>query len=404
MQANSSRQLHILYHHRTQGRGAEGVHITSIVRSMEAMGHKVTVLSPPGIDPFNTAGNAPVDKSNVKTAGIHSFWKFISKNLPNFMFELAEIAYNIPAMKRLEHTLSANHFDMIYERYAFYMVAGAIMAKKYKIPFVLEANEVNGIKERARKQSFPGLCNRFERFLFRRCTSIHTVSSYLKKMIINQGIAAATVVVAPNAVDPNKFSGVKDAGELRKQYALEGKKVIGFAGWFDNWDRLDLLVDVFARLKPDYPNIALLLVGDGKVLDIVRDKARKANIENSIILTGPVKRNVVHQYLSLLDIAIFTHSNEFGSPVVMFEFMGLKIPIVAPKLMPITDVLIDRENALLFDILNLDQMETALRTLLNDKPLAEKLANNAYEKLMAHHTWHNNARDIIESANIGSTS
>ena len=37
-------KLNILYHHRTQGRGAEGVHITSIVRALQAMGHSVTVL------------------------------------------------------------------------------------------------------------------------------------------------------------------------------------------------------------------------------------------------------------------------------------------------------------------------------------------------------------------------
>jgi glycosyltransferase involved in cell wall biosynthesis len=401
MQADHSRKLHVLYHHRTQGRGAEGVHITSIVRSMEAMGHKVTVLSPPGIDPMNTAGNAPVDKSNVKTTGINSFWKFVSKNLPNFMFELAEIGYNIPAMRRLEKELASSHYDMIYERYAFYMIAGAHKARKYKIPFVLEANEVNGIKDRARKQSFPWLCGMFERFIFKRCTSIHTVSSYLKNMIVQQGVKADQVVVAPNAVDPKKFSGVKHSGELRKQYGLEGKKIIGFAGWFDHWDRLDLLIDVFIKIRQDFPDTALLLIGDDKVLQTVRDKAKQAGIEQHVILTGPVKRDVVHQYLSLLDMAVFTHSNEFGSPVVMFEFMGLKIPVVAPRLLPITDVLTDNENALLFDVLNMEQMEAKIRLMLNDAAMSEKLAARAYEKLMAHHTWDNNARDIIHSAGLG---
>ena len=401
MHAEHPAKLHILYHHRTQGRGAEGVHITSIVRSMETMGHKVTVLSPPGIDPMSTAGNAPVDKSNVKTSGINSFWKFVSKNLPNFMFELAEIGYNIPASRRLEKELSANRYDMIYERYAFYMFAGSVKAKKYNIPFVLEANEVNGIKERARKQSFPALCGIFERFIFKRCTSIHTVSSYLKNMIIKQGVHDEVVIVSPNAVDPQKFFGVKNSGELRKQYGLEGKKVLGFAGWFDHWDRLDLLVDVFVKIRKNHPDTALLLIGDGKVLQTVREKAKRAGIEQHIVLTGPVKRDVVHQYLSLLDMAVFTHSNEFGSPVVMFEFMGLKIPIVAPRLLPITDVLVDNENALLFDILNMNEMELKIRLILDDTALAVKLASNAYDKLMTHHTWDNNAREIIHSAGIG---
>ena len=344
----SNKKFRILYHHRTQGRGAEGVHITSIVNALLKMGHEVFVLSPPGVDPMKNAGNAPVDKSKVKTTGINSIWKFISKNLPNFIFEIAEILYNIPAMRRLDKELSRSHYDVIYERYAFYMYAGALKAKQYNIPLVLEANEVSGIKERARKQVFSGLCRHFEHYIFKRCTSIHTVSSYLKLMIMQQGVADKTVVVSPNAVDPVKFSGNIDTSDLIQSFNLDGKIVIGFAGWFDNWDRLDLLMDVFIKLRKDYQHLIVLLVGDGKVLDTVREKARLANVEDSVILTGPVKRDVVHKYLSLLDIAVITHSNEFGSPVVMFEFMGLRIPIIAPKLMPITDVLVDKNSALLF--------------------------------------------------------
>ena len=126
-----TKNLNILYHHRTQGRGAEGVHITSIVNALESIGHNVTVLSPPGVDPLSNAGNAPVDKSKVKTKGVNSIWKIISKYFPNFLFEIIEVLYNIPASYRLEKELSSVKYDIIYERYAFYMLAGAIKAKKY---------------------------------------------------------------------------------------------------------------------------------------------------------------------------------------------------------------------------------------------------------------------------------
>lgn len=396
----NDQKFNILYHHRTQGRGAEGVHISSIVKALEAMGHSVTVLSPPGVDPMNSAGNAPVDKSKVETKGVNSLWKFISKNLPNFMFELIEIFYNVPAMMRLEKALSENKYDLIYERYAFFMVAGAIKAKKYNIPLVLEANEVSGIKDRARKQSFKTVCDVFERFLFKRCQSIHTVSSYLKNMVLDQGVKDSDVVVTPNAIDPNKFKGERDSGELRKRYNLENKVVVGFAGWFDHWDRLDLLVDVFSNIKKSNPNTALLLVGDGAVLDDVRVKAKTLGIEDDIVLTGAVTRTEVHQYLSLLDIAVITHSNEFGSPVVMFEFMGLRIPIVAPRLLPITDVLIHEENALIFDTLDMKQLENELNRLITDENLRNTLAENAYQKLMKDHTWHNNAEEIITTSGL----
>lgn len=40
-----NRRLRILYHHRTQGKGAEGNHIVSVVTALRELGHEVRVLS-----------------------------------------------------------------------------------------------------------------------------------------------------------------------------------------------------------------------------------------------------------------------------------------------------------------------------------------------------------------------
>jgi len=42
----------ILYHHRTQGRGVEGVHIRGMVDSFRKLGYEVDIVSPLGIDPY----------------------------------------------------------------------------------------------------------------------------------------------------------------------------------------------------------------------------------------------------------------------------------------------------------------------------------------------------------------
>ena len=352
--SKTRKSLNILYHHRTQGRGAEGVHIASIVKALESLGHRVTVLSPPGVDPLSSAGVAPVDKSDVKTSGIHSVWKIISKQVPNFAFEIIEIIYNFPALWRLQKSLAADNYDLIYERYAFFMIAGALMAGKFRISLVLEVNEASGINDRARRQTFENICSIFERYLFSRCSQILTVSSYLKRMIIQQGVDENRVKVVPNAIDPKKFDQKPDNSNLRRKFGLKDKIVIGFAGWFDVWDRLDLLVDVFEDLHRKYPHLVLLLVGDGAVLDTVRKKATEYGLEAAIILTGAVDRTEIVNYLSLLDIAVITHSNEFGSPVVMFEFIGLKIPMVATEIKTTTDVLCHQRAPVLFDVLDKD--------------------------------------------------
>jgi glycosyltransferase involved in cell wall biosynthesis len=393
-------KLNILYHHRTQGRGAEGVHISSIVNALRTMGHSVTVVSPPGIDPLQAAPSIPVDKSRVPTGGMQTFWKLVSRYLPNSLFEIAEISYNIPAYRRLNAILVSQKFDLIYERYAFYLVAGALLARKHSIPFVFEANEVSGIVSRARKQSYPALCSRFERFLFSRCTGIHTVSSHLKEMILKQGVPADRVRVVPNAFDVGQIERLGKSDELLKTLDIRSRLVIGFAGWFDHWDRLDFLVEVFRKLRNSHSDIVLLLIGDGPVLSEARSLVHACGLERDVIFAGAVPRTDIYHYLALIDVAVLPHSNDFGSPVVMFEFMGLRKPVVAPRLPPIEDVHQDGDTALLFNPLDVDQCHAAIERFIVFPALREQFAERAYRKLTTHHTWRRNAELILHSAGI----
>lgn len=392
--------MKILYHHRTQGRGAEGVHIVSIVKALQGLGHEVTVLSPAGVNPMEHAGNAPVDKSKVKTSGITRFWQFVSNNIPGLLFEFLEIAYNFPASRRLEKELRKNDYDLVYERYAFFLIAGALKARKYGIPFVLEANEVNGIKGRARKQYLKLLAIFIEKRLFLLSSRIITVSSYLEKLIherLSDCEFNGDIIVAPNAIDIHKIPKKIKSDELLHELSITStQKVIGFAGWFDHWDRLDIFVNLIAEMRSKGHGVVGLLIGDGVGVTEARELSQKQKIEDYIIFTGAVNRQKIYSYLSLLDIAVFPHSNEFGSPVVMFEFMSLKIPIVAPKLLPILDVLTDRDNALLFDVLDESMLASCMNEIIVDDNLSKKLAENSYKLITEKHTWTNNASLIVD--------
>lgn len=390
--------MRILYHHRTQGRGAEGLHIVHIVQALQALGHEVDILSPPGIDPLADIGAPPVDKAAVATSGLQSLWKWVSRHMPNWLFELAEIAYNVPAARRLEAALKSKPYDLLYERYAFFLLAGAIKARRYRIPFVLEANEVSGIENRARRQSFPRICALFERLLLARTTAVMTVSSTLRDMLLKQGAPKQRVHVVPNAIDIGEINSRSQTQALRDRYRLGESTVIGFAGWFDEWDRLDLLVRVVARLRGRGLDVKALLIGDGGVLQDVRRQVRAAGLEDAFVLTGPVRRAHIHDYLSILDIAVISHSNNFGSPVVMFEFMALKIPIVAAAVPPVCDVLTDGDSACLFPPLNEAACESCLLGLIGNPQRAATIADNAFRLVSEKHTWLNNARTIIEAA------
>ena len=390
----STQTYRILYHHRTQGRGGEGHHIVSVIRELRNLGHQVDVLSPAGIDPFKLTEDAPVDKTISRTSGLQSLWSLISRRAPLWLFELVEIAYNLPAAWRLHKALNSQHYDFIYERYAFYLIAGSWLARRHSIPLILEANEVTGIPDRARRQQFSALCTRFERYLLNRSAVVLPVSSYLSEMVQQHAPASLPIRVIPNAINPT----ILDTPSVStKPTQLSNKTIIGFAGWFDDWDRLDLLLDVLNNLSEQFPKLHLLLVGDGPCLTQIRETITQLDLEDRVTITGSVPRSQVLNYLRWIDIAILPHSNTFGSPIILFEFFGLKIPVVAPRLPPLQDVITHGENGLLFmpqDVIDCGRQVT---NLLKDEPLIDRIADNAYQKLMKQYTWQNNAKQIIEA-------
>ena len=331
--------------------------------------------------------------------GINKLWSFISKHLPNFIFELIEILYNIPIFFRLGKALKTKKYDLIYERYAFFMVAGALQAKRHNIPFVLEANEVSGIEDRARPQVFLKLCAYFERILIKRTTSVFPVSSKLKEMLIDNKCSAQKIVIQPNAIDPKNIQiDQKLSTHLKAQYNPEGDVIIGCAGWFDKWDRLDFLIESFSDLLQQHSNIKLMLIGDGPVLRELQTKTIFKNNKSKIILTGVVTRKEIYTYLSQLDIAVLPHSNNFGSPVILFELMGLGRAIVAPAVPPIQDVIVNEDAALTFTPLDRQEFTQKIEKLIINNDLRRELGQRAKDKTYSEYTWKENAQKIIDSA------
>lgn len=384
----------ILYHHRTQGRGGEGVHIRAIIDAMRRRGHKVVVVSPPGVDPYKEVERA---NNKAKSNILSTLWSWIGKHFPQIFFECMELFYNYVATINLSRIIKNEKIDLIYERYAFFMSAGVRAAKKHSIPFILEVNEISGIK-RQRDQIMVNVAGNIERRIFKSADAIITVSSYLKSEISKRGGLRDNLYIMPNAIDLKSFDpGI--SSDVRGRYDLLDKTVIGFVGHFVKWDRLDRLVSIFARLLKAHPSAYLLLVGDACCkpdrLSLEKQIADLC-IADNVKITGKVSRDRVPEYINAMDICVIPHSNSFGSPLVMFEFMAMGKTVVAPNIAPVTDVIVDGENGILFDMHDEEALFNALSSLIGNKSQRLRLGEAAQSSVAKSHTWDKNAERIIE--------
>jgi glycosyltransferase involved in cell wall biosynthesis len=232
---------------------------------------------------------------------------------------------------------------------------------------------------------------------------VHAVSSWLGEQAVVAGLDRSRLVVVPNGFEIARLKLGRSRDHMRRQLGLDGGIVIGFAGWFDHWDRLDLLVDLFEELRRDHPALRLCLVGAGPAAEELNARVAKSPFAGDIVLTGAVPRQQVYDYIQVFDIGVLPHSNVFGSPIVMFEMMGLSIPLVLPRLRPIEDVHRDGETALTFPPLDFAACRAAIARYLADRTLRELLAARARDLLISRHTWRDTASRILAALPPGAS-
>jgi glycosyltransferase involved in cell wall biosynthesis len=389
--------LQFLYHHRTMGRSSQAMHIRSLVEALEADGHEVTTVSPPGVDPLKSAGMMPFLRKADRATGLQRIWKYISCECPQFVFEAFELLYNLFLPFRLLPTLWRQPDAILYERHAYFMFMGVLLGKWLKRPVILEVNELAGFA-RVRGLIMERLARRIDAWVFSRADHILCVSGVLADEARRRGARTERVHVLPNAIDPHRFRSPSREHALRSRLGVENSIVIGHVGLFCRWDRLDALIEVVKSLRDRHPEIKALLVGDGPEMENLRQTAFRLGMEREVIFSGPVPRDDVPAYIGAMDICVLPDSNAFGSPIALFEFMAMGKPCVVPDLGPMRDVIENGSTGIMFPHGDQQALRTALLRLVEDSALRSQVGARAKQIVFKRHTWAANARFVAQLA------
>lgn len=375
----------ILYHFRTRGAGAEAVHISGIVRAFEKLGHRVILSSPTGVDPRQTAGASPFTGPRSG-----AFLSRLSRLLPVALFELIELLYNLPAFARNLRLARRCDCQLIYERHAFFLFSTALVAALCHCPLVVEVNELVGDPRVRAQPFFAGLARWTDGFLFRRARLIVTVSPHLERRVREYGIPTDRILVLPNAVSEEELAIPPSIPPLPD--FPPNSFILGFTGWLVEWHRLDFLIQALAA--PQFSSVVLLIIGEGPLRPALEAQARAAGVQ--LRFAGSLPHASVPAVLRAMDACVVPHSNDYRSPIKLFEYMAQERPALAPRTEPIASVVEDGKEALLFTPLDRESFRSSLFKLLDDRELRQSLGRNARRLIEERHTWLHNTRRVLE--------
>jgi glycosyltransferase involved in cell wall biosynthesis len=368
--------VRILYHHRTLGDGAEGLHIHSMVEAFRTLGHEVTVR-----------GLA----ASSQRAAPRAAASMLRQALPAPAFELASAAANVAEYLDIGREIQRFRPDALYKRHARYDVAALTAAHRAGIPSVLEVNSLftQGAYHGFEPLTLRGLAARFERRALELASVVIAVSTPLARQIA--AIVPRPVIVMPNGVDVSHFDGA-DATRVRVRHGLTDALTIGWSGILREWHGVELLLEAFASL----PEAQLLIVGDGPARQALERRAKELGIGGRMIITGRVPHDQMPGYIAVSDVAVIADERTgIASPMKLLEYMAMRRAVVAPRLENIQDVIDDGIDGLLFRAGDSQDMGAALRRLAASPETREKLGTAARRKVERERTWEHNARSVI---------
>ena len=129
--------------------------------------------------------------------------------------------------------------------------------------------------------------------------------------------------VMPDGIDCERFAfNPQVRGQVRKEYGLEGKFVVGHVGHFNPAKNHEKILSVFAEVCRRRNDAALLLVGDGELEQNVRNRVSELGLTDRVVFAGAHRD--VERFYQAMDVFLFPSRYEgFGMAMIEAQASGL---------------------------------------------------------------------------------
>jgi len=213
-------------------------------------------------------------------------------------------------------------------------LAGAVIARIKRLPFVLEVRDLwpKSIVELGQlQQGFAlGSLEALERWLYMSSAGIVVNTRAFIDHIADSGYPREKIELIYNGIDPHQFRPQPASEKLRTKYALEGRTAVAYIGTLGLAQGLECVIET-AEILQSRPDIAFLIIGDGAEREKLEAMIQERGITN-VRLLGLQPRELMPDWIASADILLVCLRDlpvfEMVIPSKIFEFLAQERPVI----------------------------------------------------------------------------
>ncbi len=280
--------------------------------------------------------------------------------------------------------------DLVYYRWMDSPHA-LILAKLLGVPCVCE---INGEPVPEWSDHEKAFVRRIKHLLARaaltRCDRVVVLTEGLKALLRQRyGVSNRRILVLPSGTNAQQFIS-RDAIACRLELGLlPNRPYIGFVGSFYRYQGLACLLDAMALVKQTCPTAQLVFVGDGEVVEELKQQAKRLRLESSVTWAGRVPYREVPAWIGAMSVCVAPFRGDRGetSPVKLFDYLACHRPVVASAIPSVTSIFTSDSGVQLVPPDDPQILADSLVALLNDPVRCQMLGEQGRRFVEREFSW-----------------
>ncbi len=318
-------------------KAAAAVCVSEIAQRLATQGHEVTVLTtvpnyPTGIVPAEYRGRR-IYQEVLAGVRVVRVWSYTSSNAGFVRRILAQLSFGCLAPFLAYKAIDRPDVIIVGSPPLFNVIAARMLAWHKSCPLVFWVADLwpeSAIRLGVlHNRLLIRLSEWLEESTYRRASIVWVVTEGLHQALLQRGIPAEKLLLITNGVDTVRFRPLPRA-QARAELGWDDRFTLLYAGNHGLVYAMTTLLDAAERLQ-DYPDIHMILAGDGVKKAELMAEARKRSLKNVTFLTS-LPHDKMPLAWAATDICLIPLRKislvEGSFPIKMFEIMACARPFI----------------------------------------------------------------------------